>query len=113
MQRIRAKQLIIMALLLAPLSIPNHTAEAICGQIRGFWQFQNTLTDASGCNNHGTGSATYTTGYVGQGLSHTTSQGRVPLTNAGTSLVITGQQITLEAWVKSADYRSGFRHIID
>jgi hypothetical protein len=113
MQRIRSiYPFLIVALLLATLSIPS-PALAICGEVRGFWQFENTLTDASGCNNHGSGSASYPTGYVGQGLLHTFAQGRIPLTNAGNSLEISGNQITLEAWVKSADYGSDYRHIID
>lgn len=84
------------------------------GEIRGYWRFEQDLTDASGYKNTGTGTVTYASGFYGFGLNRNGTQLPIPLPSSGmgNSLIISNQ-ITIEAWVNSANYGAGYHHIID
>jgi hypothetical protein len=104
--------LLIAALLLLPLFSPR-IALAVCGEVKGFWQFENNLTDSSGCANHGSGTVQYTAGRFGSGLVRDGLALPVTLPNASGSLTITSGQITLEGWVKTNITSLNFQHVID
>ncbi len=84
--------------------------------VRGEWEFENNLEDSSGYGNNGTDnpplSAQYNTGAYSLSLVRSGTDLPIQIQNNNASLTIL-DQITLEAWIYSTDYGSGYRHIID
>ena len=85
--------------------------------LRGFWAFEGNLLDSSSFGNHASDpSPRFGPGITGQALLRDGLELPIPIQpwfgNDG-SLNLFDDAITLEAWVKSPDWRDGFRHIID
>jgi pimeloyl-ACP methyl ester carboxylesterase len=116
----------------------NFSQAASAADVRGYWQFQNDpllqngLEDSSTYGNTGSNNPLNSTVFYKPGIGLKPVNGvsvpgllglkrdgiQLPIKvresgSTNNSLLVSGNQITLEGWVKGAEYGAGNRHIID